>query len=178
MPVYIGPYSRDRVVLCSGDAGPRSQRRRPCEASYFFPRAKWVGAVRNAANRLECRFVILTTGHGMVDPETVIEPYDVHISHDPRRVSDNWRSTALKLLGGNQCDILVLYRGGCPDSYVDMLQPILRSINVSLLTFGRPNMNDIGHLDELTECIIKSTTYAELKSILFWPSRLEYYPTR
>jgi len=42
MPVYIGPYSRDRVVLCSGDAGPPSQEKHPCKASDFFPRAKWV----------------------------------------------------------------------------------------------------------------------------------------
>ena len=178
MPVYIGPYPRDRVVLCSGDAGPRSQRKRPCEASYFFPRARWVGAVRNAADRLECRFVILTTGHGMVDPETVIERYDVHISHDPRRVSENWRSTALELLGSNQYDIVVFYRGGCPDTYIDMLQPLLRNMNISLLTFGRPNMHDIGHLDELTNQLVKGTTYARLKSILGWPSLLKYYPTR
>ncbi len=64
----IGPYKQERILLCSADAGPKSQRGRPCEAGIFFLGAKWVGATRNCAQRLGCDFTILTTGHGMVRP--------------------------------------------------------------------------------------------------------------
>ena len=176
MPVYIGPYSRDRVVLCSGDAGPPSQEKHPCKASDFFPRARWVTANKNVAERTNCRFVILTTGRGMVDPETVIEPYNMHINDYPRQVKKNWSHTARKVLGSNQYDLLILYRGGCPDSYVPMLQPILRNLNISLLTFGRPNMYDFDKLERMTNLIIQGTTYEELKPILSLTKRLWFYP--
>ena len=61
LKVTIGPFLRDRIALCSADAGPGSQRDYPCKAGYFFPGGKWVGAVRNAAERLRCDFYILLT---------------------------------------------------------------------------------------------------------------------
>jgi hypothetical protein len=112
----------------------------------------------------------------MVDPDTFIERYDVHIKDYPKQVEKNWSHTALKLLGNNQYDILILYRGGCPDSYVQMLQPILKSLNICLLTFGRPNMYDFDKLEEVTNLIIQGTTYEILKSILSLPERLWFYP--
>jgi len=112
----------------------------------------------------------------MVDPGTVIEPYDMHINDYPRQVKKNWSNTARKVLGNNQYDILILYRGGCPDSYVPMLQPILRNLNISLLTFGRPNMYDFNNLERVTNLIIQGTTYAELKPIVSLTKRLWFYP--
>ena len=176
MPVYIGPYRRDRVVLCSGDAGPSSQEGHPCEASDFFPGANWVTATKNVAEATGCDFVILTTGHGMVEPTTVIEPYDMHIDAYSKQVAKNWSQTALSTLGIREYDILILYRGGCPDSYVPMLQPILGNQSISLLTFGRPNMYDFDKLEEVTNLVIQGTTYEELKSVLSLPERLLFYP--
>jgi hypothetical protein len=112
----------------------------------------------------------------MVNPEVVIEPYDVHIDDYPKLVEKNWYYTALNLLGGNQYDILILYRGGCPDSYIPVLRPILHGLNISLITFGRPNMYDIGKLGEFTNRIINGTTYEGLKSILRFPAELKFYP--
>jgi hypothetical protein len=112
----------------------------------------------------------------MVDPDTPIEPYNVHIDDHPLRVERNWSSTILRLLGGNQHDILVFYRGSCPATYIPMLQRILRSIGISLLTFGRPNLRDISILGQLTNLILQGTTYEELKSILAWPEELRLYP--
>lgn len=79
MSAQIGPIQLDRIVLCSADAHPDSQRATACRADHFFPGGKWVGAVRNAADRLGCQFVILTTGYGLVTRETVLERYDKHI---------------------------------------------------------------------------------------------------
>jgi len=52
----IGPYHSHEMVLCSADAGPGSQNRQSDQAQFFFPNAKWVGALRNAAQRLHCVF--------------------------------------------------------------------------------------------------------------------------
>jgi hypothetical protein len=101
----IGPYSIDRIVLCSADAGPRSQNKVACKAAYFFPKATWVGAVRNAADRLHCRFVILTTAHGLVDPNAIITPYDMHIEWHEEELQEIWKRTIPDLIGNEQYDV-------------------------------------------------------------------------
>lgn len=175
----IGPFPKDRIVLCSADAGPGSQRDYSCEAAYFFPEAKWVGAVRNIAEKLGYRFVILTTGHGMVNPWDTIDPYDKHINEYPREVNEKWIETIPKILGSDQYDILVFYPGGCPrDLYIELMMPILNSINISLITFGRPNMYDINKLPDVIKFLVSGTNNDELKSILKCPEWLEYYPAR
>jgi hypothetical protein len=179
LKTLIGPFPRHRIVLCSADADPGSQKDFPDQAAYFFPGAKWVGAVRNAAERVGCRVVVLTTGHGMVNPEEVIQPYDMHISEYPEEVKRSWLATIPQCLGDNRYDILVFYAGGCPRKpYIEMMLPILQEMNISLLTFGRPSMYDSGKIDELVDAIVLGTTIAELKSILRLPEKLEYYPAR
>jgi hypothetical protein len=69
MRTLLGPIPIEKIILCSADAGPRSQHETPDRAGCFFAGAKRVGALRNYADNLGCRFVILTTGHGLVDTE-------------------------------------------------------------------------------------------------------------
>lgn len=172
----IGPFSKDRIALCSADAGPRSQKKIPDQAGYFFPKAKWVGATRNKAEKLGCRFVILTTGRGMVNPWDTISLFDRHIDEYPKEISEKWEETIPNILGTNQYDILIFYAGGCPrDAYIELMIPILKTINVSLITFGRPNMFDINALEDCVEGLIKGTTFQKLKAFLKCPERLEFY---
>jgi hypothetical protein len=89
----IGPYNIHEIVLCSADASPTAQKNNPDQAQYFFPKAKWVGALRNTADRLSCDFFIITTAHGMVDPTQIISPYDMHINKYPTEVEANWQTT-------------------------------------------------------------------------------------
>ena len=175
----IGPYHINRIVLCSADASPRSQRRNNDQAQYFFPEAKWVGTVRNAAMRLHCRFVILTTAHGMVSPEEEISPYDMHIREHKDQVRQNWSQTIPVLIGNNQYDILVFYAGGCPiDEMVKVMLPILQLNNIDLIAFGRPNMFDVNKIDNVIEFLIRGTSLNEIRSILRFPDRLLFYSNR
>ena len=177
MKTLIGPFARDSIVLCSADASPSSQKNTPDQAAYFFPQAVWVGALRNAAERLRCRFVILTTGHGMVNPTDVIQPYDMHINEYPEQVKSNWFKTIPKCLRDNRCDILVFYAGGCPrEAMIELMLPILQDINIPLLTFGRPNMYDFDKIYELVDALVSGTTVDELKSTLKQPEKFKYYP--
>jgi hypothetical protein len=177
MPTLIGPYPKSKIVLCSADASPDSQRGQPGEAAYFFPRGRWVGTLRNAAERLGCRFVILTTAHGMVDPDDVIDHYDVAIGKHVLRVTEKWRETIPRLLANLSGGLLVFYSGGCPrEEYIDVSKPILHAQGVSLITFGRPNAYDIGKIDEFVVLLMKGAFPSELMSILRCPDRLEFYP--
>jgi hypothetical protein len=173
----IGPYSIQRIVLCSADASPRSQRRRPCKAGSFYPGAKWVGAMRNAANRLGCNLVILTTAHGMVNPEDEIGPYDLHIRGHEEEVRAIWSRTIPLVLGQNRFDILVLYLGGCPRyPALEIISKILHEMHISLITFGKPNMFDIDKVDNLVRVLVTGTSLDELKSIMGYPERLGFFP--
>ena len=177
MIVRLGPYPIDRIVLCSADAGPKSQSDNSAEARYFFTRASWVGAVRNTAEDLGCKFVILTTAHGMVNSEDMINPYDTHIGTYRSEVDAQWQQTIPHVLGTHQYGLIVFYAGGCPrDLYLDLLMPILRNAGISLITFGKPNMYDVGKLEEFTKLIVKGTTIKELESILKYPDELEFIP--
>jgi len=173
----IGPFLINRIILCSADAHPRSQRNLPGTAAFFFPGGKWVGAFRNAANYLNCRFVILTTGHGLKNPDDIIEPYDIHIDDHPEEVDNIWRETIPNLMGDSLYDLMIFYSGGCPrDTYVEHLRPILHSLGISLLTFGRPNMFDIGKTREMVELLTEGATCQNIRAILRCPDRFAFYP--
>lgn len=178
MKMEIGPYSRDRIVLCSADASPeRSQRQEPGYAGHFFPGAKWVGRMRNAASNLRCKFVILTTAHGMVGEFDTISPYDLHIYADTAKVERNWRRTIPLLIGNGQYDLLLFYAGGCPkEAYLEALKPILHENQISLLTFGRANVCDMGRVEDIVELLTTGTDLDQLRSILKYPQYLEFHP--
>ncbi len=174
MSDIVGPIQRDKIVLCSADASPQSQKIRG-KAAFFFPGAKWVGAVRNASERLGCRFVIITTGHGLVNPDDEITKYDKHIIPYKEEVKKLWEKT-IPLLLDNNVSLMIFYPGGCPrDLYIEILSPILSSLKISLITFGKPNMVDVNKIDNFVNLITKGTSIDELKSILKCPERLRFY---
>jgi len=173
----IGPYHSHEMVLCSADAGPNSQRKKSDQAQFFFPGAKWVGALRNAAERLHCDFLILTTQHGLVEPHKTISSYDLHINQHRQSVTDMWLETIPALMQGAQYRLMVFYAGGCPrDEMIEVMLPILNQHRIALLTFGRPNMFDIDKVDTIWGMAMRGTTVDEIKSILKVPERFKYYP--
>ena len=175
----IGPFEISRIVLCSADASPKSQRRELDNAAYFYPGAKWVGALRNAAGKLGCKFVILTTAHGLVNPEERIAPYDLALRHreNEERIEAIWRETFPRILKKGGYDIFIICFGGCPrDPALDMIGQILSPMNISLMTFGKPNMLDIGKAEEIVNCLQKGTSLDKMKSFLKCPDRLKFIP--
>jgi len=176
MKETIGPIPRQKIILCSADGGPRSQRNNPRSAGYFFPGAKWVGAVRNSAERLKCKFVILTTGHGLVEQGDTIQPYDKHIDQFRDEVTSKWRSTIPKILSEYKNGLMLCYFGRCPrDAYAEVLMPILDELRISFLTFGRPNMVDVAKIEPCVDLIEKGTSIDEIASLLRLPERLKYH---
>ena len=129
----VGPFPRSYIMLCSGDAGPRSQLHRCGTAGRFFPGGKWVGTMRNASDQLGCRFAILTTKFGLVEPDASIEPYDLHIHANRDQVRETWQRTIPQLIDSANVDIIVFHAGGCPAEYVDELRPIVRHCGVLFL---------------------------------------------
>ena len=175
--IPLGPYQGGRIVLCSGDASPRSQRNIPGEAGYFYPGAKWVGATRNSSERLNCRFVIFAGPYGLVDPWEIIAPYDVpgHTEEEQTMIRDNLSRTIPQLIGQNRYDVFVLYAGANPrDIIIEMMWPILEHNGIDLITFGKPNTADVGKLDNVVALLIRGTTLNELRTILRYPERLKY----
>ncbi len=176
MNAFLGPIPRSRIILCSADAGPRSQRTTAERADHFFPGAAWVGAIRNAAARQDCRFLILTTGHGLVGAGDLITPCDAHIDAYRAEVADRWRSTVLRLLSNYQNSLLIFYAGGCPrEQYLELLTPNLRPLGISLITFGRPNMYDVDKTEKVVGLLQRGATLDEVTSGLSHPERLEFY---
>jgi hypothetical protein len=176
MKTVLGPIPIDKIILCSADARPDSQRDSPDKAGYFFPHAPWVGAIRNDAERLNCKFVILTTGHGLVEPDDVIGPYDMHIDEYTTEVDKKWRLTIPTVLSMDRNSLMIFYAGGCPrDPYIELLKPILNPLGISLLSFGKPNMFDIDKIEECVKMLTEGIPLVDIASILKHPDRLEFY---
>ena len=174
--VDIGPYDMNKIFLCSADASPTAQKRISDQAQYFFPGAKWVGALRNTANRLSCDFFIITTAHGMVDPTQIISPYDMHINEYPDEVEAKWRTTIPAMMGTGRYKLMIFYAGGCPrDEMLSVMLPILAENKIDLLTFGGPNMYDVGKIDKVVQLLISGTSISEIMSLLKVPDRLMFY---
>lgn len=72
--------------------------------------------------------------------------------------------------------LVLFYAGGCPrEPYLEMSKPIFRSLGISLLTFGRPNMFDVDKIEECAEMLFRGTSLNEIASILGQPDRLEFH---
>ena len=172
----IGPYDSERIVLCSLDASPDSQRDQD-QAGNFFPRGKWVGAVRNAAERLKCRFVILTGKYGMVNPETIIKKYDCPLnSKTERKIKMIWERTIPSEIGNDRYDIVIMYFGANPrDPILKIIKPIIHNIKMDIITFGAPNMKDVGIIENVFHLLTKGVTLNDIKAILMYPNRLRFY---
>jgi hypothetical protein len=164
------------MVLCSADASPRAQKVEPGQAQDFYPRGKWVGAIRNTAARLTCDFLILTTKHGLVEPHQIITPYDLHINEYRQEVTKIWMETIPSLIQGAHYKLMIFYAGGCPDETVEVALPILKQMGVALLTFGKPNMFDVNKVEPIWSMLMNGTTDEEIKSVLKVPDRFRYYP--
>lgn len=172
----LGPVPITKIILCAADAGPRAQSPTPAAAQSFFPGAKWVGAVRNVAERVGAKFVVLTTGHGLVRATDKLTPYDLPIRTHAHEVAVYWRTTVPAVLRADRGDLLLFYAGGCPrDLYLAQLLPALRPLGISLLTFGRPNMVDVGQLESIVHHLTVGTTLAAIAEGLSHPNRLQFY---
>jgi hypothetical protein len=125
---------------------------------------------------LNCKFVILTTGHGLVKPDDVISPYDKHILDYPTEVAERWQATIPRVLEENKNSLVLFYAGGVKrEPYIEISKPIFHSLGISLLSFGKPNMFDVNRIQECAEMLFWGTSLDEIASILGRPERLEFH---
>jgi hypothetical protein len=53
--------------------------------------------------------------------------------------------------------------------------PILKQQRIAFLTFGRPNMFDVGKVGTIWNMLMSGTTDSKIRSILKVPERFAYY---
>lgn len=91
-------------------------------------------------------------------------------------VDMNWIKTIPRVLSRDECEVLVLYTGGCPQKlYIAMLRPKLRTQKIALLAFGKPNMGDAGKIEKIVQMLTMGTSVAELKDMVKYREYLDFY---
>ncbi len=176
MTTHLGPIPVNKIILCAADAGVGAQSATPEAAGQCFPGAAWVGAVGAVAERVGARFVILTTGHGLVRAKDVIAPYDLPIHTHAHEVDVYWRTTIPAVLHAHKHALMLFYAGGSPrDVYLAHGLPHLRELGISLLTFGRPNMVDVDQLEPVVHALSAGTTLEAIAARLKHPNRLQFH---
>jgi hypothetical protein len=97
----IGP-SKKRDHFMFSWCTPPLTKKKAGSCWNFFPGGKGVGVLRNAAERLGCWFVILTTARGMVNPADVIAPHDKYLDSYEKEITDLWHKTIPAILGDSK----------------------------------------------------------------------------
>ena len=111
----------------------------------------------------------------MVNSWDIIAPYDQHIDVYPEEIEEKFKNTISRWLEGKKYKLGIFYGGGVPrDSYLKILFPIFRSYEVWLLTFGKPNMFDVGKIDKIVNILTNGmdTKICDIRSLLKVPERL------
>jgi hypothetical protein len=80
------------------------------------------------------------------------------------------------MVGSGRYKLMVFYAGGCPrDEMLNVMLPILAENKIDLLTFGKPNMFDVGKIEQVVHLLVNGTSISEIKSLLKVPGRLKFY---
>jgi parallel beta-helix repeat protein len=175
-PLIFESIAFDKLFFCSADAGPDSQREESGRADKLFKNAPWVGAVRNSASQRGIDLFILTTGHGLVLPSQIIEPYDKPIDEFNFEIAEIWDRTVTKLLENYKNTLMIFYSGGCPrDKYLGLLLPILKKMQISVIAIGKPFMYDVGKLDGFVTSLLEGHSLQQITEIHDLKSRPQFY---
>jgi hypothetical protein len=168
-------FALSEILLCSGDASPNSQRGGSGPAGYFFPRAKWVGKLRNDSTKLGCAFGILSTEYGLIGQDEIIRGYDLKLTPDNiGQIRLIWQRTIPPFVE-EIYKIMIYYSGGnSREPGLSILKAILQRSRIALITYGKPNMYDIGKTRNIIQCLIDGTTITQLKSLLAYPEEIDF----
>jgi hypothetical protein len=176
MTTVLGPMAVDKIILCAADAGRAAQSATPEAAWRCFPGAPWVEALGATAEKVGTKFLVLTTGHGLVRAKDVIAPYDLPLSTHGYEATVYWRTTVPAVLRAHKHALMIFYAGGSPrDLYLEHLLPLLRPLGISVLTFGRPSMVDVDQVEGCVAALRQGTTLEKIAGRLKHPNRLQFY---
>ncbi|NJE42788.1 DUF6884 domain-containing protein [Thermococcus sp. GR6] len=91
-------------------------------------------------------FYILSAKYGLVNADTVIEPYDKVMT--PERAAELLPQVREVI---KNFDLIIFYKGGARKEYRELIEKACKETGTRLISFGYGNMGDIRNLDKILE---------------------------
>ncbi len=89
-------------------------------------------------------FYILSAKYGLVNADTVIEPYDKVMT--PERAAELLPQVKETIKG---FDMIIFYKGGARKEYRELIEKACEETGTRLISFGYGNMGNIRDLDKI-----------------------------
>lgn len=98
------------------------------------------------SKELELPFYILSAKYGLINADTIIEPYDRIMT--PERAAELLSQVKETIKG---FDLIIFYKGGARKEYRELIERACKETGTQLISFGYGNMGDIRNLDKILE---------------------------
>ena len=136
-----------KIILVTACGVAKIGKAAPAGELYKSSRIRYL---RKKARQLEIPFYILSAKYGLINSETVIEPYEKKMSSERCKEILEQIVSVLK-----KFDVAIYYRGGAGKLYMECLEKACEQARVQLISFGYANMGDINKLEEVLKNVQK-----------------------
>lgn len=145
------------IVLITACGNKKESTPQPAGKLYKSSRIRHL---YHRSKELGVQFYILSAKYGLINADTVIEPYDQIMTKE--RAKELLPQVKEVLRG---FDVVIFYRGGARKEYRELIERACKEIGVKLVVFGYGNMGDIGKLEVILNGFVsKSSSEAHIGS--------------
>ena len=130
-----------KVILVTACGAKKIEKPAPAGDLYKSTRIRYL---RKKSKQLGIPFYILSAKYGLINSETVIEPYERKMN--PERCQELLKQIVSIL---RNFDVVIYYRGGAGKVYAECIEKACKQASVGLVSFGYANMGDIKKLEEV-----------------------------
>lgn len=134
-----------RVVLVTSCGAKKEETPQPAGRLYKSSRIRHL---YKRSKELGIPFYILSAKYGLINADTVIEPYDKVMT--PERAAELLPQVKEIL---KSFDLVVFYKGGARKEYRELIEKACEETGTRLISFGYGNMGDIRKLNKILEGI-------------------------
>lgn len=131
------------IVLITACGSKKEDKPAPAGKLYKSPRIRYL---YKKAKELKVPFYILSAKYGLINSDTIIQPYDQIMTKERAQELLSQVKEELK-----NFEIIVFYSGGSRKEYRELVELACNELGKKLVIFGYKNMGDI----RKTEKIIK-----------------------
>ncbi|WP_456326464.1 DUF6884 domain-containing protein [Palaeococcus sp. (in: euryarchaeotes)] len=130
-----------RVSLVTACGAKKENTSQPAGRLYKSSRIRHL---YKRSKELGIPFYILSAKYGLVNADTVIEPYDKVMT--PERAAELLPQVKETIKG---FDMIIFYKGGARKEYRELIEKACEETGTRLISFGYGNMGNIRDLDKI-----------------------------
>ncbi len=123
----------------------KAKENKPLPAGLLYKSGR-IRYLYKKSKELNYSFYILSAEYGLINADTIIEPYE--------RKMDEMKCKELKgrikeILKKLKPSLVVFYKGGSPKIYIECIETVCKELGIEFKTFGFANMGEINKIEQI-----------------------------